>query len=168
MHNTATVTATTRRATLTTACVQGIVGASWSPSQDLLLVVTGEGRLLAMTTSWDVLAERDGPAISVASTTAEPQLSQRAVHVRWRGDGQYVVVRYHAIPHVTPCHVSVTHSPSADATLVTDSTLDTDGTRRVRVWTRDLELHAEGKWQRVTPPTCSLTLTLTPPFRRPQ
>ena len=65
----------------------GIEAAALSPDHSTLLLITGEQRLLTMTTHWDVLAEVDAdPFIGRCGLPDAPSM---AVKAWWRPDGQY-------------------------------------------------------------------------------
>ncbi|EGO00816.1 hypothetical protein SERLA73DRAFT_50627 [Serpula lacrymans var. lacrymans S7.3] len=100
----------------------GILAASWSPDDSLLVLVTGEEKLILMTSTFDVLSEsvlqssefgEDAPinvgwgskqtqfhgSLGKKAAQANPSIAigsspddDSAPHISWRGDGAYFVV----------------------------------------------------------------------------
>lgn len=86
----------------------GIAAAQWSPDQSILVLVTNNHSLLAMTNTWDVVQEV--PIVERSLNTA--------CSLSWRNDGQYFAL------------------VSVDAE---------DSTARVRIYNKELEIHATGR-----------------------
>ncbi|KAL6043697.1 Elongator complex protein 1 [Balamuthia mandrillaris] len=91
---------------------------SWSPDYEVMVLVTGNNTLVAMTQEWDILVEvpieeEDKPEAEGEAKAEASELEASSLPViSWRGDGQYFVLN---------CQ-------------------DSDGVRRLRVWTRALVL----------------------------
>ena len=64
-----------------------LLGASFSPNQDVLVLVTESGQLLALNNNFDVQSE-----ISLDETGAK--IVQSKVHISWKNDGKYFVTNY--------------------------------------------------------------------------
>jgi len=98
----------------------GCAGASWSPSEDCLALVSGEGKLLCMTSDWDVTAEVDflPPASESAgardsasdSASASASLEPGAVSISWRGDGAFFATS-HVASHESQSQRGSRHPP---------------------------------------------------------
>ncbi|KAF0701649.1 Aste57867_7930 [Aphanomyces stellatus] len=63
----------------------GICGVAWSPNEEQLALVTGDGHFLTMNTTWDVLHE--------SSCAASPLGSGAMVQLAWRADGNFLALQ---------------------------------------------------------------------------
>ncbi|KAF9494179.1 Elongator complex protein 1 [Pleurotus eryngii] len=109
----------------------GILSADWSPDDELLSLITGDEKLILMTSAFDVLSEaplhtadygEDAPinvgwgskqtqfhgSLGKAAAHEKPATNvssspddDQAPHISWRGDGSYFVVSAFFTPHDT-------------------------------------------------------------------
>ncbi|KAH9089560.1 hypothetical protein Ae201684P_007728 [Aphanomyces euteiches] len=61
----------------------GICGMAWSPNEEQLALVTGDGHFLVMNTTWDVLQE----------STCSPSPLQSEAQLSWRADGKFLSIQ---------------------------------------------------------------------------
>ncbi|CAK4617520.1 unnamed protein product [Aphanomyces euteiches] len=61
----------------------GICGMAWSPNEEQLALVTGDGHFLVMNKTWDVLQE----------STCSPSPLQSEAQLSWRADGKFLSIQ---------------------------------------------------------------------------
>lgn len=134
----------TREADCVGMVTDRVQAASWSPDQELLIVITGASNLLCLTKDFDVLKEQP-TAIAEFGAAVPINVGWGKVETQFQGKAGKLVSQPRLEPAKTPVQQDSSQRISwrGDGDFFVTSTLDPSTSHRVlRVWNRDCVLQS--------------------------